>query len=481
MKGDPGTVGPQGPQGLKGDKGDTGPQGAPGSANAWGLTGTAGSDPSTQFLGTTDNKPLVVKVNGAQVLRIEPTTGAPNITGGWQGNVISNGVSAATVWGGRALFENRVGGNSAAIGGGVGNLVTGEEATVGGGGLNRALAKSATVAGGNFNRATGEIATVGGGSQNFAGGEKSTISGGALNTASGKESTIGGGAFNRAEGISSVVGGGIRNLVAADYGTIPGGYSNVATNFAFAAGTRARALHDGAFVWADSSAWFDSIPFDSTAPDQFLIRARGGVGINTSTPNGVLGIETGPGGGLVRIVNETFTPSLIMDGGAAPGILRVRNALEIWPDESGTRAGQFDLRDTLGAATITMEGASGALTAVTVTPTSDRNAKENFTTVNSQEVLAKVVALPISRWNFKTDPRAEHVGPMAQDFREAFGLGTDDKHIATVDADGVALAAIQGLHEQVREKDAEIQALKVRMESLERLLTQALGNPKQGK
>ena len=66
----------------------------------------------------------------------------------------------------------------------------------------------------------------------------------------------------------------------------------------------------------------------------------------------------------------------------------------------------------------------------------------------------------ISRWNFKGDAATPHVGPMAQDFHAAFALGTDDKHIATVDADGMALAAIQGLNEVVKEKDAEIQTLK---------------------
>jgi hypothetical protein len=76
-------------------------------------------------------------------------------------------------------------------------------------------------------------------------------------------------------------------------------------------------------------------------------------------------------------------------------------------------------------------------------------------------VLAKVAALPISRWNFKELPGADHFGPMAQDFHAAFGLnGRDDRHIATVDADGVALAAIQGLNQKLDEKSAEVETLK---------------------
>ena len=67
---------------------------------------------------------------------------------------------------------------------------------------------------------------------------------------------------------------------------------------------------------------------------------------------------------------------------------------------------------------------------------------------------------------------------MAQDFHAAFGLGTDDKHIATVDADGVALAAIQGLNQKLNEKDAEIQALKQSVAELKETLTKLAQQPK---
>jgi hypothetical protein len=85
---------------------------------------------------------------------------------------------------------------------------------------------------------------------------------------------------------------------------------------------------------------------------------------------------------------------------------------------------------------------------------SDRNVKENFTAVDGQEVLASVAEIPISTWNLKSqDPSIRHMGPMAQDFAAAFPLGEDDRHIDTIDADGVALAAIQGLYQAVQERD----------------------------
>ena len=88
--------------------------------------------------------------------------------------------------------------------------------------------------------------------------------------------------------------------------------------------------------------------------------------------------------------------------------------------------------------------------------------------MDNQALLAKVVALPVTEWNYKTDSQAvRHIGPMAQDFQAAFGLdGKDDKHISVVDEGGVALAAIQGLNEKVDQKDAEIQSLKQQNESL---------------
>ena len=88
---------------------------------------------------------------------------------------------------------------------------------------------------------------------------------------------------------------------------------------------------------------------------------------------------------------------------------------------------------------------------------SDRNAKENIAAVSADEILAKVVALPISKWNYKRSSGVRHIGPMAQDFYATFGTGKDDTHISTVDEEGVALAAIQGLNQKVNEKDARIQ------------------------
>jgi len=103
--------------------------------------------------------------------------------------------------------------------------------------------------------------------------------------------------------------------------------------------------------------------------------------------------------------------------------------------------------------------------------TSDRNAKENFVPVDGRSVLAKIAALPLTEWTYKTDPAGtRHIGPMAQDFHASFGLnGSDDKHISVVDESGVALAAIQGLNEkvEVRRGEKEFRIRKLERENAE--------------
>jgi hypothetical protein len=114
---------------------------------------------------------------------------------------------------------------------------------------------------------------------------------------------------------------------------------------------------------------------------------------------------------------------------------------------------------------------------------SDRNSKEAFVAVNARAVLEKVSALPITEWKYKVESDGtRHLGPVAQDFHQAFGLnGADDKHIATVDEEGVALAAIQGLNQkleaQVKEEDAEIENLKRSVAELKQLV-QSLADKK---
>jgi len=283
--------------------------------NSWGLYGNAGTVPGTNFIGTTDNQALEVKVNALRAMRIEPTGAsyAPNIVAGHWSNSVTAGAFGATIGGGgyndgATVCPNRVTDNYGTVAGGYNNRAGDDDAdlgdayasTVGGGGCNTAQGGCSTVGGGYGNIASGELSTVGGGSYNTAsfdfstvsGGENNsanheytTIGGGQSNTASAWCSTISGGQLNTVSGTNAAVGGGFQNSAQGAYSTVPGGNSNTAQgDYSFAAGRRAKANHQGAFVWADSQ----DADFVSSANDQFLIRAQGGVGIGTADTSGTL-------------------------------------------------------------------------------------------------------------------------------------------------------------------------------------------------
>lgn len=180
------------------------------------------------------------------------------------------------------------------VSGGDGNVIGAtSEGTIGGGGDNsiQSGATTATIGGGGVNvinsGSTG--ATIGGGGSNVVGTNSlyATISGGDVNTISNSSSSssILGGFLNhidRSSQYASVLGGTL-NIASGNYSTILGGSLNVTSGIgATAAGIRAQALHDNTFVWSDN---LSNTVFTTTATNQFLVRATGGVGINTNNPH----------------------------------------------------------------------------------------------------------------------------------------------------------------------------------------------------
>jgi hypothetical protein len=210
-----------------------------GGGEAWLLNGNAGTNPAVNFLGTTDNQPLVIRVNNQETFRFNPPgTSAPAWSiqrgGGNQRGLhavdLQSARSAATqvasgaysvIGGGQ---NNTASGYAATVGGGWANTAIGNGATIGGGEGNTASAQVATVGGGLGNIASGGYATVGGGRENTASGFRATVGGGDVNTASGQQATIGGGEGNTASGQYATVGGGLLNTASGDYSAIPGGY-----------------------------------------------------------------------------------------------------------------------------------------------------------------------------------------------------------------------------------------------------------------
>ncbi len=414
---------------------------AGGAGSAWSLSGNAGTDPATDFVGTTDGQALVIGSNGQAVARFEaiplaaPGEFTANIRMGSPANVLQPGVRGATISGGGVpptfvgsiVNPNRVtddfgtigGGQAnvagnddantgnhrwATVGGGLDNFASREAATVGGGTTNFAIGVNATVAGGFENFATDIGATIGGGEQNRAAATTSTVPGGFNNVASGLDSTVAGGGFNSATGGQSMAAGGEENCAGGRYSWAGGrrakarpGVLSGEPGFGCAGVPLSgqSAGDSGTFVWADSQ----SSDFISTGNNQFLVRAAGGIYLGS---NNSVSLPAG------RFIN-TSTGAYLSSGG-------------VW------------------------------------TNSSSRALKAGFEAVDPGAILSVLLDLPVMRWVYRSSPdEGAHLGPMAEDFHAAFGLGADGRTISTVDASGVALAAIQGLNQRL---EAENEALR---------------------
>jgi hypothetical protein len=281
------------------------------------------------------------------------------------------------------------------------NRILGSWGTVGGGASNRA-ADSATVSGGSFNFASGTHGTVSGGHGNTAG-LNATVGGGYGNqasSASGLGASVAGGHNNTASGALAVIAGGFLNTASGDMATVAGGMTNDATgDYSFVAGRRAKANNHGSFVWGDSQG----ADVTSAVADQFVARAANGFWL------GAAGSPPVPHP-ADRFL-DTSTGAHLTTGGA-------------WVNAS------------------------------------DRESKHRFEEVDGEVVLSRLAELPVSTWSFKDEATASrHMGPTAQDFRAVFGLGSDERTIATIDADGVALAAIKALAERNDRLEARVAEL----------------------
>jgi hypothetical protein len=407
-------------------------------------------------------------IGGGRVNTIQTDARYATIGGGSL-NMIQRDAQYATIGGG---YYNTIQTNAwyATIGGGYGNTIKSNAyyATIGGGEFNyiRAMAFWATIGGGDDNliEANAFCATIGGGDDNLiqADASSATISGGNQNMiqTDAHYGTIGGGADNtiQTNAYYATIGGGYGNQIARDswYGTVAGGHFNFAANYAFAAGRRAKANHTGAFVWGDST----DADFASTANNQFLIRASGGVGIGTASPAAQLHAVSSTGNAVYGLCSTSVASGVLGENQA--------QGFGIAGRTTGTGIAVFgDNADPAGWAGYF----SGNVRVTgTINPPSDRHVKRDFEPVDPRAVLEALVRIPVQSWAYTNNPSVRHLGPVAQDFQAAFGLGAGDQSIATVDADGVALAAIQGLNQKL---EAENQALKRELAQL-KALVQAL-------
>lgn len=297
----------------------------------WKMGGNSATDPATHFIGTTDGQPFNVRVDNRRAVTVSPAYGTygsePIFTAqanhGADTNFIAPGLLGATICGGGLNTYNNT-----TLGATVRNTVLSHLGTVVGGFGNKidVLSNSGFVGAGEFNTVSGYAGVVGGGVQN---------------TASGERSVVAGGWGNQATNVRAAVGGGVNNIASGDHATISGGYNNAASGgssfvagganclaqgaLSGAMGNLAKAYHDGTFIWADST----NALFESTAANQFLVRATNGVGINVNNPSSALDVGgnirsrgsdfaiTGRGGGFGN--NGGLGRALVDDGTGATG------------------------------------------------------------------------------------------------------------------------------------------------------------------
>ena len=103
--------------------------------------------------------------------------------------------------------------------------------------------------------------------------------------------------------------------------------------------------------------------------------------------------------------------------------------------------------------------------------TSKLDWKTKVTAVDARAILSQLSQLPVTEWEYKHNPKRRYIGPMAQDFHAIFGLGEDDKGIGTLDSDGVMYAAIQGLVEELKDRDKAIEDLKSELQAIREQLS----------
>jgi hypothetical protein len=320
--------------------------------------------------------------------------------------------------------HNQASGDNSVIGGGEYQTASGIGSFIGNGGVNKSTAFVSVIVGGTQNEATGDYSSVLGGTVNFARGQYSAVGGGNYNRALGVYSLIAGGSSNTASGTSSSVLGGGGNNASGNGSAIVGGGGS------FATGTNSTVLGGNANI---ASGNWSIAAGRSAAPDQdycvvFSLW-------ETDTDMGCAGSES-----IFRI-------------GAINGL-----NVDYGSQDAGGSGTKWVNIGTGGSKAIDTSTGAYLSTGGTWTNNSDRNAKIQLGDIDVNSILDKLASLPISTWRYKSEEGQIHLGPMAQDFHAAFGLGADERHIATIDEDGVALAAIQGLYAKLLQADAKLTA-----------------------
>jgi hypothetical protein len=327
-----------------------------------------------------------------------------------------------------------------------------EGATIAGGGRGSSNcfshADNTQDAGSCANRIASRMAFIGGGFANNigAGSPAGTITAGYANyVANNSEgSNISGGTGHYTEGAYSTVGGGLANIVFKNYSVVAGGRSNI--------------IEDEYSVVAGG---FSNNVYTAYATISGGENNDVG-GKHATVPGGRQNYAAGANSFAFGVRAQARSAQSLVWGGSP----------DVNTDDQGegtfvayAPGGFFFYRGIVGSGGCTLPAGT-----VSWSCTSDRNTKSNITPLNPRDVLREVMRMPIARWSYRGTEAITNIGPMAQDFWQAFRVGDSDKSIASMNMSGVALAAIQGLNQkltqQVRAKDREIVALRSELNAL---------------
>ncbi len=385
---------------------------------AWLLSGNSATNPGTNFLGTTDNQPLVVKTNGAEAVRV-------NTAG-------SLGIGSTTPLGG-VYVRNR---------------------------------------GSTADRTDISLDTT---SVDFRRRSLRFLRDGILRYALDVD--------NAAE-----LGGNSGSIFGLN------AYSDTGT---YLRNVFAIRRNDGAVLWFsnDANAMMAIGATDVTAGSKLTIRSSVGLALRAqSITNSTTGVQSALKSQAVSAGDmvDGFGPQMLLsiqDNAGVDNDIAAVGALRAGADNNGSLLlstsnggaptekmrimpdGKVGIGTTAPGSALTVAGVvestsggikfpDGTIQTTAAGGPSDRNLKANFEAVDGPAVLARLATLPVQTWNYKSDDVSiRHMGPMAQDFYAAFGVGRDDKYINSVDADGVQMAAIQALYQTVQEQKVELTTL----------------------
>ncbi len=491
----------------------------------WGTGGNTGANPTNgAFMGTTDPLPLELRVNGNRALRLESVldtnmgTPAINVMGGSVWNVVYNGAVGAFIGGGgNSSYPNRVGGNYATVVGGLGNRAGGQYSTAMGNATSALGVNSTTMGNGSTAYGTNSVAM---GNNTFVTGANSVAMGdttsaaGADSVAMGYNSTAAGaysavmgydtyagssyatamGYHANADGLASTamgygttasgpysvtmgtetVANGQSSLVTGVYSSANGdydvslGYFTVANGFAsMALGAAANITNDDCFVWSDGATVY------STAPNQFLVHATGGLQVfggglavsGTSSPNykGAKGVFIESEGTFGAVYGFDY-----VGGHTLPLCLN-------------TPGGNVGIGTTTPDATLTVNGSADKPGGGSWNTYSDGRLKDVGTVFTSG--LAALETLQPVRYHYKSGnplqlpSQPEYIGVVAQQVKAAVpdAVQASPSGYLTVNNDPIlwtTVNAVKELSQSNQKLAAENAELKDRLTRLEQLVQQ---------